>query len=114
MRPGQIVLFRFPQTDLAEGKLRSALLLSQLPGDYPDWLVCMISSQQRQFVADFDEMIQVSDADFGDSGLKVSSVVRVTRLAVVDENTLVGSIGAISDERLSSIKRRLADWITSH
>ncbi len=28
---GQIVLFRFPQTDLEEGKLRPALLLGRLP-----------------------------------------------------------------------------------
>jgi mRNA interferase MazF len=35
---GQIVLFRFPQTDLVEGKLRPALLLGKLPGEYDDWL----------------------------------------------------------------------------
>jgi hypothetical protein len=35
---GQIVLFRFPQTDLEEGKLRPALLLGKLPGAYDDWL----------------------------------------------------------------------------
>lgn len=30
--PAQIVLFRFPQTDLAEGKLRRALLPARVPG----------------------------------------------------------------------------------
>ena len=44
---GQIVLFRFPQTDLEEGKLRPALLLNKVPGEYDDWLICMISSQLR-------------------------------------------------------------------
>jgi mRNA interferase MazF len=34
---GQIILFRFPQTNLDEGKLRPALLLNKLPGDYGDW-----------------------------------------------------------------------------
>jgi len=38
-QPGQIVLFRFPQTDLAVGKLRPALLLGRLPGGYDDWLI---------------------------------------------------------------------------
>ena len=33
---GQIVLFRLPRTDLAEGKLRPALLLGRLPGEYGD------------------------------------------------------------------------------
>ena len=39
---GQTVLFRFPQTDLEEGKLRPALLLGRLPGEYDDWLICPI------------------------------------------------------------------------
>jgi len=37
-RAGQIVLFRFPHTDLGEGKLGPALLLGRLPGEYDDWL----------------------------------------------------------------------------
>lgn len=38
MLAGQVVLFRFPQTDLEEGKLRPALLLGKLPGEHDDWL----------------------------------------------------------------------------
>jgi mRNA interferase MazF len=37
---GQIILFRFPQADLEQGKLRPALLINKLPGEYDDWLVC--------------------------------------------------------------------------
>ena len=37
--PGEIVLFNFPQTNLAFGKLRPALLLGKLPGPYDDWLL---------------------------------------------------------------------------
>jgi mRNA interferase MazF len=54
---GQVVLFRCPQTDMSAGKLRPALMLSKLPGDHDDWLICMISSQMHQFVKDFDEII---------------------------------------------------------
>src|SRR3972149_1772211 len=79
---GQVVVFRFPQTDLDEGKLRPALLLGKLPGEYDDWLICMISSQTHQYIAGFDELIQESEDDFGESGLKVPSVIRVGRLAV--------------------------------
>jgi len=42
---GDIILFRFPRTDLASGKLRPALLLKKIPHKYSDWLVCMISTQ---------------------------------------------------------------------
>lgn len=65
-RAGQIVLFWFPRTGLEEGKLRPALLLGRLPGDYDDWLLCMVSSQVRHRVAGFDEVIQEGDADFAE------------------------------------------------
>jgi hypothetical protein len=47
-RAGQVVLFRFPQTD--------------------------------HYTAGFDETVGERDADFADSGLKVSSVIRLGRL----------------------------------
>jgi len=42
-KAGQVVLFRFPQTDFEEGKLRPDLLLGKLPCRFDDWLICMIS-----------------------------------------------------------------------
>lgn len=108
---GQIVLFRFPQTDLEEGKSRPALLLAQLPGAHDDWLICMISSQTRYFVPEFDEIVRESDPDFSESGLKVASVIRIGRLAVVQGEILLGAIGQIAPKRLQRIKERLADWL---
>lgn len=68
-KAGQVVVFRFPQTDLEEGKLRPALLLGKLPGEYDDWLICMISSQTHQYITGFDENVNDSDEDFEQSGL---------------------------------------------
>ena len=109
---GQVIVFRFPQTDLEEGKLRPALLLGKLPGEYDDWLICMISSQTRQYVTEFDEIVQDTDKDFTESGLKVTSVIRVGRLAVVSGEILLGAIGQISSERLSRVKKHLSDWLS--
>lgn len=108
---GQIVLFRFPQADLEQGKLRPALLISELPGNYDDWLICMISSQIHHYISDFDEIIQEYDPDFTGSGLKTVSVIRVGRLAVVEGNILIGSIGKIATDRLQRIKKRLSGWL---
>lgn len=110
-RAGQVVLFRFPQTDLAQGKLRPALLLAKLPGNRDDWLMCMVSSQLSQFLPEFDEIMQQADADYADSGLKVPSVIRVGRLAVIAEGILLGSVGEIGAGRLQRIKDHLAAWI---
>ena len=110
--PGQIILFKFPQTNLQQGKPRPALLLGKLPGQYEDWLICMLSTQLRHYSQSFDEIIQIGDSDFSSSGLKEPSVIRVGRLAVVDGNVLLGAIGEIDLDRLQRVKANLADWLT--
>jgi mRNA interferase MazF len=56
--------------------------------------------------------VQEEDHDFGESGLKVSSVIRVGRLAVVSGDMLLGAIGKISKERLYRAKKHLSDWLS--
>ena len=109
---GQIILFRFPQTNLRTGKPRPALLLGKLPGRYDDWLICMLSTQLRHYNQGFDEIIQIGDSDFYSSGLKEPSVIRVGRLAVVEGNVLLGAIGEIGSDRLQRVKANLSDWLT--
>ena len=107
------MLFRFPRADLAEGKLRPALLLGKLPGEYDDWLICMVSSQVHHILPGFDEIVYEDDTDFASSGLKVTSVIRIARLAVVEAGILVGATGQISFERLQRIKSHLAEWLVA-
>jgi mRNA interferase MazF len=111
IRGGQIVLLSFPQTDQAVGRLRPALVLRRLPGPYDDWLVCMISTQIRHEVAGVDEVIREADPDFADTGLKATSVIRIARIAAVSADILHGAIGSLSEERLTRIRARLANWI---
>lgn len=107
---GQVVLTPFPYTDLSGAKLRPVLLLRQA-SRFGDWLVCMVSSRIEQAEADFDEILQPTDPDFPASGLKAPSVLRLSRLALLDGSLLIGSIGAIDNARLDDIRQRLARWI---
>lgn len=56
------------------------------------------------------------DPDFAGSGQKVPSVLRLSRLAVLDGTLLIGSIGSISDEPCPfarprrGISQRLISW----
>ena len=79
---------------------------------HDDWLVCMVSSQIHQAQEDLDEIINETEADFSASGLKVISILRLSRLAVLSSELMVGSIGRISDSRLSEVKKRLSKWIS--
>jgi mRNA interferase MazF len=111
VKPGQVILFPFPHTDQSRPKLRPALAIKALPSSYGDWLICMITSQLNHQIPEFDEVIDENDEDIVSTGLKVKSLVRIARLAVVEEQLLVGSIGEVSEERLKRIRKRLADWI---
>jgi mRNA interferase MazF len=106
MKEGDIVLALLPQTD-GRGKYRPAVVLRRMPG-FGDLLVCGISTQLLQQVADFDEMIKLSDADFNASGLKAPSLIRLGFLGVLPVSRFLGRIGSISSERHRSLLSKLA------
>ncbi|MCK4410807.1 type II toxin-antitoxin system PemK/MazF family toxin [Candidatus Bipolaricaulota bacterium] len=111
MKPGKLALLRLPHVDLEEGKLRPVLLIARVPGDFPDWLVAMVSSRLEHAIPGVDELIREEDADFPAFGLKQSSVIRIGRLAVANAELFLGASGEISGERLAGIRHRIADWI---
>lgn len=110
---GQIVLVRYPHTDLSGAKLRPVLLLRQASERFDDWLVCMVSSQLHQAETGLDEVVAPTDPDYSASGLRAASVLRLSRLAVLDGALFVGSIGVIAHDRLSTVRQRLAQWIAA-
>ena len=97
MNEGDIVLAPLPQAD-GRIKNRPAVLLRRLP-PFGDWLVCGVSTQVHQGVADFDELIAPSDPEFANTGLKAASIIRLGFLAVLPEAVLLGTIGSISHDR---------------
>ena len=111
MKPGDIVLLRFPQADLETGKLCHALVIALAPGRHPDVLLSLITSRSYQEIPEFDEAISPVEADFTSSGLKARSVIRLARLVSVDMAVINARLGEISPERLRRVKGRLADWL---
>lgn len=64
MKPGDVVLIRFPQADMTAGKLRPALVLAVAPGRHADLLLSLITSRAYQAIPEFDEIIETSDDDY--------------------------------------------------
>lgn len=111
LKPGHVSLVRFPRTDLEEGKYRPVLLLAEMPGSFHDWLVCAITSQLRHAVVNWDEEIKETEDDFESSGLKGPSLIRIGKLATVEEEVLEGVLGEISAQRLTAILLKMTDYL---
>jgi mRNA interferase MazF len=111
IQSGQIVIFRFPRTDLQESKMCPTLLVAKVPGRFDDWLACALSTQLHQQVPGFDEIIKEGDDDYVQSGLKSESLIRVGRLGVLSGTIFEGAVGQISAERLKRIRARLSQWL---
>jgi mRNA interferase MazF len=105
MKVGDIALVPFPTVEATIGKLRPVLLVSAVPGDHDDFVVCMISSRVYQAVPAVDVLVSTSDKGFAETGLKVSSVIRVGRLATLSKSAFEARLGAV---REATLKRVLA------
>jgi mRNA interferase MazF len=89
------------------------LLLGALPGRHADWLCCGISSRLAEATPGWDEVIAPGDPEFGASGLKAGSVIRLNWLGTVSA-AVAGStpyLGRIAKARLTRLRRRLADYL---
>lgn len=107
MQEGDIAIASIQQADGAY-KPRPVLLLRQLPG-YGDYLTCGISSQLRQTVSGFDEVLQPDP----DNRLRVTSVIRLSNLTAIPANDIGRSIGYIPDPLHRALLQRLADHLTT-
>jgi mRNA interferase MazF len=111
MKPGELVLVRFPEASLTPGKLRPAMVVAIAPGRYTDVLLALVTSRIYQEVPEFDEVISVADEDFAVTRLKSTSVIRLARLVTVEAEIIEGRLGTISPARLRRVRQRLVEWL---
>jgi mRNA interferase MazF len=109
MKEGDVVLTPIPQAD-GKVKNRPVIILRELP-PYRDFLVCGVSTQLKQYVKDFDEIVSPDDSDFVSSGLIAESVIRLGFLAVLPRNHIAGSIGEISPKRHKRLLKTLSNYL---
>ena len=88
---GKIVLVPFPFTDLTAAKLRPALVLFEGEKD----VVAFISSRVPQRSTVIDVVVEETHSEFGKTSLKVSSVIRLDKVATIWKDLIVGEIGEI-------------------
>jgi mRNA interferase MazF len=91
LKKGSIVLTPFPFTDLAGQKNRPALVLA-LSRHGEDVILAFISSVVRDS-EETDLLISVDHPEFGETGLKRDSVIKLDKLATISRGIILGSLG---------------------
>jgi mRNA interferase MazF len=110
---GDIVLFRYPNTDGSRGKRRPAVLIKCVGNKFGDWVVCMVSTQLQHCVEGLEVVITAREPDFSSTGLRADSLLRTSRLVVVSESVFELELGTLPPRCLRKVKERLARWIIS-
>ena len=94
---GDVVLARFPFTDLKGSALRPAVVVSG--GEIGDDVVLVaISSVVRGGRIPTDLSVDKTHPEFALTGLRVSSVLRIHKLATVERSIVVRRMGRIGPQ----------------
>ncbi len=99
MGKGTIVLVPFPFTDLSGQKVRPALILHVSRGE--DCIVTFISSTGKKGL--FDVPVKPTEKN----GLKVTSNIRVDKLATLQRKIVIGELGDLEKDTLQAVNTKL-------
>ena len=99
MKKGDIVLIPFPFTDLTGNKTRPAIILIDSEENVT---VCFITSQLN-YQNEFDIHIQPSPLN----GLKKPSIIRLSKLATIDKELVIGLLGELDNQYLELVNKTL-------
>ncbi|NJE46950.1 MULTISPECIES: type II toxin-antitoxin system PemK/MazF family toxin [unclassified Thermococcus] len=105
---GKIVLVHFPFTDLRATKLRPALVLYEGKDDV---VVAFISSRLEKFEPKTDVLVERSHLEFKVTGLKVSSIIKLNKIATVHKGLLAGILGEVGDLLKEEINVKLCNTL---
>ena len=101
---GEIVLTRFPYSDFSGSSVRPALIVS--PGPIgQDLILVGISSVIRGSASATDCPIEQTHPEFAQTGLRVASVVRPHKLAIVEQSIVVRRLGRSGPQCASDVDR---------
>ncbi|MDD4909827.1 MAG: type II toxin-antitoxin system PemK/MazF family toxin [Candidatus Omnitrophica bacterium] len=110
MRRGDIVLIKFPFSDLSSSKVRPALVISS--NSYTqkgrDAIFMLISSNNNN-PQDTDLFFDVIDPDFTLSGLKKASWIKTDKIVILSKALAIRRLGKLGSGIMAKINAMLSD-----
>ncbi len=95
---GQVVLVRFPFSDLTSSKLRPAIVLATAGRD--DWILCQVTSNPYGD----EDAIETKSSDFAKGSLHRTSFVRPRKLFTAHASLIEGAAGTLKTEAFSLVR----------
>ena len=104
---GKVGLLPFPFDDLSATKVRPAVCLTEAIGPHRHGVVAFITSQLPESPLATDVVLGVEHPDFGLTGLRVPSALRLHRLMTVTEELIRRELGHLSEGLQQDVSTRL-------
>jgi len=99
MKKGTVILIPFPFTDLTGSKIRPAVVLTH---NEIDVTICFVTSAYK-LKTEYDISVLPSERN----GLKVASVVRISKIATIDSALVLGELGELSNSEIERLDKGL-------
>jgi len=103
MKKGSVILIPFPFTDLTGTKIRPAVVLSN---NELDVTICFVTSELK-WKTEYDIPIFPSNGN----GLKVPSLIRISKIATIDSNLVLGELGELSNLEIAKLNKGLKEML---
>ncbi|MEK6823719.1 MAG: type II toxin-antitoxin system PemK/MazF family toxin [Nanoarchaeota archaeon] len=107
MNKGDIVLVKFPFTDISSKKLRPALIITE-ESKFKDFILAFITTQFDQ-MEKYDMLLTADSKDFQKTGLKRESLLKLNKLTTLNKRMIVGKIGILTKELMNQVDNNLKD-----
>ncbi len=107
LRKGDVILVPFPFTDLSAVKFRPAVVLTPEPAG-PDLVVAYVSSIIPSAPRSAAHLVISSDHhEFGTTGLKKASLIRLDKLVTIDRGCVRRRLGRLGPSLLAELDSHL-------
>ena len=107
MITGDIVIFSFPYTDLTSSKARPAVIVNVIEDNYNDVILCFISSVIRSQLTQHSILLKPDTTN----NLKATSLVKVSRIATVENSKIKAVIGRLNKDQIEEFKNKFKSLV---
>jgi mRNA interferase MazF len=112
MKRGDVVLIRFPFTDLSSTKVRPALVISNANynANQEDVVLVLITSNISRISSE-DYLLDPLNPEFKNTGLKQASALRVGKIQTLNKKLINSKLGFVGPNTLKEIETRLRNLL---